>query len=140
MRKASLAAAAFVLAFLAPSPAFAWGTAAHRFIMSRAIDILPAEIRPFFDHYRTELVIRVEDPDKWRDIGWDENPNHFIDFGVPEYGTYPFVALPRDFSAALEKFGMATLKRDGLLPWREAEEFGNLRREMEGFKRNSTFA
>ena len=35
---------------------------------------------------------------------------------------------------------MATLKRDGLLPWREAEEFGNLRRGFEGFARNAVYA
>lgn len=39
MRKASIVAAAFVLASLAPSSAFAWGTEAHRFIMGRAIDM-----------------------------------------------------------------------------------------------------
>jgi hypothetical protein len=35
---------------------------------------------------------------------------------------------------------MATLRRNGLLPWREAEEFGNLRRAMLSFDRDATFA
>ena len=52
---------------------------------------------------------------------------------MPELGPYPFTALPREYGAALEKFGMATLKTIGMLPWREAEEFGNLRRAFEGF-------
>ena len=43
---------------------------------------------------------------------------------------------PRDYGAAVEKFGIATLKRIGMLPWREAEEFGNLRRAFEGFRRD----
>ena len=87
--------------------------------------------------YRDELVLRVTDPDLWRNVGWEDDPNHFVDFGVPELGPFPFTALPREYGAALEKFGMATLKRIGMLPWREAEEFGNLRRAFEGFKRQS---
>lgn len=129
-----------LLVLLVPAPALAWGTAAHRFIMTRAIDLLPAEIKPFFDHYREEIVLRSTDPDLWRNAGWDDDPNHFMDFGVPEYGPYPFSALPREYGAALEKFGMATLKRNGLLPWREAEEFGNLRRAMQGFSRRAPYA
>ena len=108
--------------------------------MRRAIDMLPAEIKPFFVHFRDELVLRVVDPDQWRNIGWEEDPNHFVDFGAPEFGPYPFTALPREYGAAIEKFGMATLKKEGLLPWREAEEFGNLRRAFEGFNRNNGFA
>jgi hypothetical protein len=140
MRKIVSAAAAFALALTAPSPAFAWGTAAHRFIMGRAIDILPSDIKPFFEHHRVELMIRVVDPETWRQVGWEEDANHFVDFGVADYGAYPFTMLPRDFTAAVEKFGMAVVRKNGLLPWREAEMFGNLRREMEGFKRELGYA
>ena len=132
---------AIVLVLLAlPAPALAWGVAAHRYIMGRAIDLLPADLKPFFDHYRTELVLRVNDPDTWRVAGWDEGPNHFVDFGRPDLGPYPFATFPRDYSAAVEKFGLETLKRIGTLPWREAEQFGNLRRAFEGFKRNFIYA
>jgi hypothetical protein len=139
MRKAPVVVA-FLIVTLAPSSAFAWGMAAHRYIMRRAIDVLPAEIKPFFVHFRDDLVVRVSDPDTWRNVGWEDDPNHFLDLGVEEFGAYPFTALPREYGAAIEKFGMATLRRDGLLPWREAEEFGNLRRAFESFKRNSPFA
>src|SRR2546427_3177003 len=135
MRKALVIIAFLTVAF-APSPAAAWGTAAHKYIMRRAIDLLPADIKPFFVHFRDELVVRVVDPDLWRNVGWEDDKNHFLDLGVPEFGAYPFTALPREYGAAIEKFGMATLKRSGLLPWREAEEFGNLRRAFESFKRN----
>src|SRR5215212_6759115 len=111
MRKASIVAALVVGAALVPVPASAWGTDAHRFIMSRAIDLLPAELKPFFEHYRTELVVRTVDPDTWRLMGWEDDPNHFIDFGMKELGTYPFTALPRDYGAALEKFGADTMRR-----------------------------
>ena len=140
MRKAPAVVVAFLMVTLAPSSAFAWGTAAHRYIMRRAIDLLPPEIKPFFVHFRDELVVRVVDPDVWRNAGWEDEPNHFLDFGGKEFGDYPFTALPREYGAAIEKFGMATLKRNGLLPWREAEEFGNLRRAFESFGRDGGYA
>src|SRR4051812_37307269 len=140
MRKASIVAALVVGAALAPVPASAWGTDAHRFIMSRAIDLLPAELKPFFEHYRTELVVRTIDPDTWRLMGWEDDPNHFIDFGIKELGAFPFTALPRDYGAALEKFGADTMKRVGHLPWREAEMFGNMRRAFEEFATGAPYA
>ncbi len=118
---------------LRPLPASAWGFAAHRYIMQRAIDLLPAPVKPFFSEHRDELVVRVVDPDLWRNVGWEDDPNHFLNFGVREYGPYPFTALPRDLGAAIQKFGATTLKRNGQLPWRADEEFGNLRRVFERF-------
>ena len=138
MRKAFLAAGVALVASLAPSPAFAWGTAAHRHIMARAIELLlPAELKPFFILHNDEMVMRVVDPDLFRVLGWEEDQNHFVNFGAKELGEYPFKELPREYGAAIEKFGMATLKRNGLLPWRQQEEFGNLRRAFEGFSRES---
>lgn len=137
MRKTIFIALAVAAASLAPSPAFAWGAAAHRFIMRRAIELLPPQLKPFFDAHHDEVVLRINDPDLWRNVGWPEDPNHFVDFGVKEYGDYPFAALPRDYDAAVEKFGVETLKKYGTLPWREEEFFGDLRRTFESFDRGT---
>jgi hypothetical protein len=125
---------------LLPAPGWAWGFGAHKYVMRRAIDLLPPELKPFYEAHRDEVVLRVVDPDLWRSAGWDDDANHFLDFGVSEYGAYPFTSLPRDYGAALEKYGLATLKRNGTLPWRAAEFFGNLRRAFEGFARNNLYA
>lgn len=122
-----------------PRSSAAWGFAAHRLVMQRAIDLLPPELRPFFAQHGDEIVLRVVDPDLWRTVGWDEDPNHFLDFGVEEYGPYPFAALPREHGAALEKFGAAVLKRNGTLPWRAAEMTGNLRREFDAHRRQAPY-
>lgn len=140
MRNALVAACVCLIVVFEPAPAQAWGSAGHRYIMQRAIDLLPADLKPFFVQHRDELVLRVVDPDLWRNVGWEDDPNHFLDFGVTEYGPYPFTALPRDYDAALQKFGAATLKKYGLLPWREAEMSGNLRRGFEGFARQPRYA
>ncbi|HJZ70798.1 MAG TPA: hypothetical protein VKE51_03610 [Vicinamibacterales bacterium] len=139
MRRAYRIIALLIAAAMMPSPAFAWGFTGHRLIMRRAIALLPPALKPFFEHYRDEIVVRVVDPDLWRNVGWDEDPNHFVDFGAREYGAFPFEALPRDLDAAVEKFGMATLKHNGMLPWRANELFGNLRRTFESFTRGAVY-
>ena len=104
--------------------------------MGRAIDLLPPELKPFFEAHRDELVVRVLDPDLWRTVGWAEDPNHFLDFGVKEYGPFPFTALPtRLRRGPRESSGREVLERNGRLPWRLAEIFGHLRRSFEGFAR-----
>ena len=42
--------------------------------MRRAIELLPPELKPFFEQYRDELVLRVTDPDLWRNVGWEDDP------------------------------------------------------------------
>jgi len=113
-----------------PSTALAWGFETHKFIVSRAIDLLPAAIRPFFEANRTFVVEHSIDPDLWRTAGFtDEPPRHFVDMDA--YGKSPFTELPRDYDAALVKFGADTLNRNGLLPWRTSEMTGNLGRAFQ---------
>src|SRR5262245_56462622 len=139
MRK-KFVAAAIALATLAPRPAHAWGFTGHRLIMARAIELLPPALKPYFERFRDEIVVRVVDPDQWRTVGWEDDANHFVDFGMPELGPYPFAGLPHDRDTAIEKFGVRVMDRVGYLPWREAEMFGNLRRAFEGFAKRSPYA
>jgi hypothetical protein len=139
MRKALVMIAACALIAGAARPAEAWGYAGHRLIMRRAIELLPPELKPFFEHYRDEIVVRVVDPDQWRNVGWPDDPNHFVDYGVPEYGPYPFTALPHEYGAALQKFGPTVLERNGRLPWRAAEMFGYLQRTFAELSRNAPY-
>lgn len=139
MRKTGLLVLAAVLT-LFPTSAFAWGAEGHRLIMRRAIELLPPELKPFFEHFKEELVLRSNDPDLWRNIPWDDDGNHFVDFGIPQYGKPPFAELPRDYSAAVAKFGMTDVKKWGTLPWRVEELAGTLRREFEGIGRKAPYA
>jgi len=123
---------ALLVAVLLPSPAFAWGTAAHRAIMRRAIELLPPELKTYFADRREEMIARAIDPDMWRALDAEEDPNHFVNFGAPELGPFPFTAYPREYGAALQKFGTTGLTRLGRLPFREAEVFGELQRAFEG--------
>ena len=113
-----------VATFLVLAPgrrADAWGFEAHKFILERAIALLPAEIRPFFEKYRVTISEHAIDPDLWRTLGWDaeEGPRHFLDMDA--YGPPPFSALPRDRAAAVKTFGQEMIGKNGLLPWRAQE-------------------
>jgi hypothetical protein len=123
--------AALAVAWLLPAPAFAWGTAAHKAIMRRAIELLPLELKSYFAERREEMIARAIDPDMWRGLDLSEDPNHFVNFGDPQLGPFPFTAYPREHGAALAKFGPFTLSRLGSLPFREEEVFGSLQRAFE---------
>lgn len=130
----ALAAAAFV--FLTPAPADAWGFEAHKFIMDRAIALLPPQIRPFFEADRATLVERSVDPDLWRTAGWEgEAQRHFLDMDA--YGAYPFPDLPHDFDKAVKEHGREFVQKNGTLPWR-TEEF--YRKLVEAFQMKQPYS
>jgi hypothetical protein len=133
----ALAAAAWLI----PSPAHAWGFEPHRFIMDRAIALLPPQIRPLFERERAMVVERAIDPDTWRTAGFrQEDPNHFLDLDSDAFGKFPYAGLPRDLTAALAKFGRARMEDAGYVPWRVEEMHGNLRRAFESYGRGTVFA
>ena len=124
---------------MCPSTASAWGFDAHKFIVARAIDILPAPLRPFYEANRAFIVERAIDPDLWRNAGFaEEPPNHFLDFDA--YGKYPFTDLPRGYDEALKKYGIDELRENGLLPWRTHEIAGRLIRGFEAVHKNGQYA
>jgi hypothetical protein len=109
-------AAAIALAFLlSPRQASAWGNNANKLIVNRAIDTLPAELRPFFDNSRAELLNHVNDPFVTVAKTPAERKNQFL--YLEKYGRFPFNLLPRNYKAAVSKFGKSKLESNGLLPW-----------------------
>lgn len=124
---------------LAPSTASAWGFEAHKFIVARAIDLLPEPLRPFFEANRAFIVERAIDPDLWRNAGFtEEPPNHFLDLDA--YGAYPFTSLPREYDEAVKKHGIDKLKANGLVPWRTHEMAGRLIRGFAALHKNGQYA
>jgi hypothetical protein len=140
MRRAIAVLGVLAVAAL-PTSTHAWGFEAHKFIMERAIALLPAEIRPFFEQHKSALVERAIDPDTWQVAGFNdqEDRNHFLDLDWEGYGKYPYNGLPRDYSAAVAKFGAKRIAENGTVPWRVEEMYGNLRRAFETYERRGPF-
>jgi hypothetical protein len=120
----------------APVPASAWGLEVHKFIMARAIPLLPPEIRPFFQKYQASIVEHAIDPDLWRTVGWlEEPPRHFVDLDA--YGPYPFKELPHAYDDAVKRYGVEFVQKNGTLPWRSEEIYKKL---AEAFTQTTPYA
>ena len=128
MRAVRAFLAAAVLA-AAPIPMHAWGMDVHRLLTTRALDGLPADLKPFFAERRDFISEHAVDPDLWRvvrlkgDLG-PEDPNHFID--LDELDKPPFTAIPREWTAYVAKYGVEKANQAGRLPWRAEEIYDRL--------------
>jgi len=119
--------AALALSVLPSARVTAWGFNGHKFIADRAVDLLPSEVRPFFQKYRTTFVEHSIDPDTYRTMGWvEEPPRHFIDMDA--YGPFPFKDLPHDYKEAVAKRGADFVTKNGLVAWRTQEIYDLLRK------------
>jgi hypothetical protein len=104
-----------VLFLSSPQNLRAWGRSGHRLVVNKAVDTLPQGIREFFDANRSFLLQHVTDPLDALAKTPAERHNHFI--ALDKYGRFPFETLPRDYKAAVTKFGKSKLETNGLLPW-----------------------
>lgn len=140
MRRVLLAVCVLAVASV-PTSTHAWGFDAHKYIMERAIALLPAEIRPFYELHKSTIVERAIDPDTWQSAGFDdqEDHHHFLDLDWEGYGKDPYAGLPRDYTAAIAKFGKKRVDDNGTVPWRVEEMYGNLRRAFESYERRGPF-
>jgi hypothetical protein len=121
-----LALLALVLSTFRPVAVNAWGAGAHKFIVDRAIELLPVEIKPFFEKNRVAVVEHSIDPDTYRTVGWmEEPPRHFMDMDA--YGPFPFAALPHDYDQAVAARGADFVTKNGLLPWYTQKTYEKLR-------------
>src|SRR5258705_3353617 len=88
-----------LLAFATCSPtACAWVNNGNKLIVNRAIDTLPADLRPFFDTSRAELLHHLNDPIVTVGKIPAERKNHFLD--LEKYVSFPFELLARDYETA----------------------------------------
>ena len=114
VRRLSASGAILILILLiSMPPSFGWGENAERLITNKAVDTLPEEILPFFEANRQFIVQHVTDPDESKTAS--EQRNEYIQ--LDHFGQFPFIALPRSYTAALSKYGRRTLDTYGLLPW-----------------------
>jgi len=127
-----LAAVCLAVVALAAAPRHVetWGFDVHRLVTGGALDLLPGPVRPFFNKHRAFVVEHSVDPDLWRSAGFiEEPPRHFMDLDA--YGEPPFTELPKDYDAAVQKYGREAVHRNGTLPWRAEEIYRQLVRAFD---------
>lgn len=108
----------------------AWGGDVHRMITRRAIEGLPADLKPFYMAKIDFISEHAVDPDLWiiadlhGKLG-NEAPNHFLDYDAFKE-PFPFKNVPREWDAVVQKYGAELANRNGRVPWRAEEIFGKL--------------
>ena len=110
-------------AALSPARASAWGFTAHRLVNEKAIETLPEPLLSFFRRNADHVIEHAVDPDLWRAVGQDKEPNHFLDmdaFGPPSAGL-----IPKDEAEHLRRHGPDAAAK-GRLPWRIGEAYRDL--------------
>jgi len=108
---------------LLPTPAFPWGFTAHRLVNEKAIETLPEPLLSFFRRNADYVIEHAVDPDLWRAVNQDKEPNHFLDmdaFGPPAAGN-----IPKDEAEHLRQHGPDAAAK-GRLPWRIGEAYRDL--------------
>jgi len=115
---------------LLPHSTGAWGMDVHRFITRRAVEQLPADLRPFYVAKVDFISEHSADPDLWRVVGLkgplgDEDPNHFLDLDALDEPA-PFKNVPRAWDAFVARYGIDRANKMGRLPWRTEEIYNKL--------------
>jgi hypothetical protein len=94
---------------------FGWGDTADRLVTNKAVDTLPPEMQPFFYNNRQFLVQHVTATEESVSPSATNRRADFIQ--LDHYGPFPYLALPREYNAAIAKYNRRTLEQYGLLPW-----------------------
>ncbi len=111
-----------------------WGFFAHQRINKHAVFILPTEMLPFYKKNLRFLIEHSVDPDQRRYAVDGEAPRHFIDLDA--YGDSATYKLPHFWKDAIEKFGIDSLNKHGIVPWHIQLMKFNL---TEAFKEKNAF-
>ncbi len=109
---------------------YAWGTKSHEIISKAAIEILPDEIKPFYDANLRQIVVLSTLPDDWRLTYKDTGKQHYCDIDM--LSKPPFTDLILSYKDAEIKYGKEQLEKAGLLPWVVIERYEML---VEAMKR-----
>ena len=94
-----------------------WGVWGHQHINHAAVFALPMPMRGFYFDHIDYLTMEASVPDirKYTPPDPAEGPRHFID--LEDYSSKGIADIPKDYTAALQRYGSAMLQKDGSLPW-----------------------
>lgn len=101
-----------------------WGFYTHQTTTQLAVYKLPRPVRSFFFAHIDTLTRTSIRPDQRRSSDKNEFPKHFID--LEDYGPGAVLIMPREVTAAVEKYSWDTLKKYGYVPYQVLIEYDSL--------------
>lgn len=115
----------------------AWGFLAHKTLQQVSIYYLPEELGAYFYQEQDYLVKQSIRPDVRRNEDKSEDPKHYLDMDAPLFGKNYLTSIPHDFQAAVTKYGLDSLKEQGLVPWEATAVYKKLVRAFKEAKKDS---
>lgn len=113
-----------VLSLFSPA-AWGWESKGHDLITKNAIQLLPNEMKGFYETNSRYLVAFSMLPDDWRHTHYQETfAQHFIDLDL--HDKPPFDRIRTDRTTAEKRFGKEAIIKGGILPWTIEERYAKL--------------
>jgi len=94
-----------------------WGFLSHKSLQQVSIYSLPTALGMFFYATQDYLLNQSIRPDVRRRDDKSEDPKHYLDMDADVFGPNYRTSIPHDFSAAIKKYSLDSLKNEGLVPW-----------------------
>ena len=94
-----------------------WGFLAHKTLQQLSIYQLPDELGQYFYANQAYIVQNSIRPDVRRKDDKSEDCKHYLDMDAPVFGANYLTDIPHDFSSAVKKYSMDSLRKEGLVPW-----------------------
>lgn len=119
--------------FLALIVCSSWGFLAHKTLQQVSIYQLPDGLASFFYANQAYVVNQSIRPDVRRNSDKSEGSKHFLDMDAAVFGPNYLTSIPHDFDAAVAKYSLDSLRKEGLVPWEVVRVYGRL---VHAFKTN----
>lgn len=103
-----------------------WGFLAHKTLQQISIYALPEPLGAYFFANQDYLVNQSVRPDIRRNEDKTEDVKHYLDMDAAIFGPNYKSDIPHEFSAAVAKYGMDSLRKEGLVPWEVVRVYGRL--------------
>lgn len=103
-----------------------WGFLAHKTLQQISIYSLPEPLGAYFFANQEYLVNQSIRPDVRRNEDKTEDVKHYLDMDAAIFGPNYRTDIPHEFSAAVAKYGIDSLRKEGLVPWEVVRVYGRL--------------
>jgi hypothetical protein len=112
----------FVITLLCGS----WGFLTHKTLQQISIYQLPEELGVLFYANQDYIVQNSIRPDVRRKDDKTEDCKHYLDMDAHVFGPNYLTDIPHDFQAAVKKYSIDSLRKEGLVPWEVNRVYGRL--------------